>query len=588
MAVFDAYVVYTLCQKELSDEFVTDLEAHSPEGLCWNASTEDITALKLQSLVVLVRCLTRLGAIDDARVMWKELREVEGEDSTNDVDHLQWTSILRGPDHESQPDLIRRILETSSPSKFGLSRREILPWSHHESDRNTPDSLTSLNTYLATIAPNLEARLTALPAFDSSGIATGEISHQLGLFAKIDLEPGQEILREKSMLTAIRPLEDALCDACGQDLEGVSFDEVRGCEGVDCDVTFCSVECKEKAVEGYHRPSIEDGDSEDEDEDEAQEDGEDDEEDVETSEAANQEATNGIQFPNATDNEEVDDNKGSNSTVNTNNTPFCGNQDLALIGRPTNTITPEWDLYFLLLTRTLAMSITQNIHPLELPETKYLWGDFNESMFDVVFPSQSPSSSQPSSKLHDTDTDTKTQPLPTTLRTLPFSLTHTIINPLEYLTTLSLSHPQITPYTRHWLTRFDPSTQQLLHAKYRGVANATQSTFDGQPEIAAVHAGWCLANHSCEPNVKWDGVGGVRRFFVRERDVDVSGQGVGEERRKGDGKGIRTGEEIWSHYTDVRLDVVERRERLRGVLGGICMCGRCLREAGEAKVGGKV
>lgn len=75
-----------------------------------------------------------------------------------------------------------------------------------------------------------------------------------------------------------------------------------------------------------------------------------------------------------------------------------------------------------------------------------------------------------------------------------------------------------------------------------------------------MHPGWCLANHSCAPNVRWGGTGGVRRFWVRET-------------------GIKKGEEIWSHYTDVRLGVGERRERLRGVLGGVCRCERCLKEA---------
>lgn len=43
--------------------------------------------------------------------------------------------------------------------------------------------------------------------------------------------------------------------------------------------------------------------------------------------------------------------------------------------------------------------------------------------------------------------------------------------------------------------------------------------------------------------------------------------------------GIKAGEEIFSHYTDIRLPVQERRERLKEVLGGDCRCERCVVES---------
>lgn len=556
LAAFDAYVIYTLCQKEISDEFVTDLEAHSPEGEDWKACPEDVTALMVQSLALLVRCLTRLGAIDDARVMWRELQELEAsarrnaEPSQDLVDKstsLQWQSILRGAEYNVYS--VQRSLESSPSSKFGASRREIYPWSIYEPARNTPESLSELNEYISYIAPNLEAKITALSAFDISGNATDDISYQLGLFAKTDLEPGQEILSEKSILTAIRPLEDALCDACGQDLEGISFDEVRQCDGEDCDVTFCSQDCKGRAVKGYHRPNLEEV------------------EDEESSET-DQDLTGGVNSVTVTDKEHEDVEEDPNTTSSL--APTCGNQDLSLIGRPTNTTTPEWDLYFLLLTRTIAMSITQTTHPLALTETKYLWADFNPCPYVTFLTSKSTSTSAKDSSSPPT--------LPTAPRTLPFSLRHTIQLPLDFLTTLSLTsiHPSVTPYTRPWLNLFDPWILQTLYAKFRGVANATQSTFDGQPEIAAVHPGWCLANHSCAPNVRWDPTG-VRRFCVRKGEEVV---GLGRQKDEEEvWKGIKAGEEIFSHYTDVRLPVQERRERLREVLGGSCRCERCLTES---------
>lgn len=546
LAAFDGYVVYTLCQKELSDEFVTDLEAHSLDGECWHPQPKDVRQLMIQSLALLVRCLTRLGAIEDARVKRDELREQialtvddsEADQHAKDEDsYFSWRSVLRGP--ERNMENLKDKLEKSPPSKFGRSRREIYPWSTREPARNTPESVSELNKYLSNIAPNLEAKVTALPDFDDKGDATEEVSYQLGLFAKADLLPGQEVLNEKSILTAIRPLEDALCDACAQELEGLPFEQIRQCDGEDCDVTFCSQDCKDRAVSGYHRPNIEsteDGDDSDEEE---------------------EEVTNGVNSLTTEDEEEIaHDSKQEDSPA-----PFCGNQDISLIGRPTNTDTAEWDLYFLLLTRSISMSMTQSMHPLNLSETKFLWGDFDLSPFtSLLFDPEN--SSLPSSHL----------------RTLPFSLKHSIQHPLDFFATLSLNYPSATPYTRSWLENLDPWILQTLFAKFRGVANATQSTFDGQPEIAAVHAGWSLANHSCAPNVRWNPIG-VRRYHVRSGDevLRVGDDGTGE----GGWNGIKAGEEVFSHYTDVRRDVVERRLRLREVLGGKCRCKRCLVESGD-------
>lgn len=71
----------------------------------------------------------------------------------------------------------------------------------------------------------------------------------------------------------------------------------------------------------------------------------------------------------------------------------------------------------------------------------------------------------------------------------------------------------------------------------------------------------------------------MRRFYVRGGDevVRVGDDGIGE----GGWKGVQAGVEIFSHYTDVRRDVVERRLRLREVLGGKCRCERCLVESGD-------
>ena len=55
------------------------------------------------------------------------------------------------------------------------------------------------------------------------------------------------------------------------------------------------------------------------------------------------------------------------------------------------------------------------------------------------------------------------------------------------------------------------------------------------------------------------------------------GEGAGG--LKEEWQGIKKGEEIWNHYTDTREeDFGVRRARLREVLGGECMCKRCIWE----------
>jgi hypothetical protein len=118
---------------------------------------------------------------------------------------------------------------------------------------------------------------------------------------------------------------------------------------------------------------------------------------------------------------------------------------------------------------------------------------------------------------------------------------------------------------------------QTLYAKFRGVASARQSTWDGKPEVAAVHPLWCLANHSCAPNVEW-GWESERMFHVRDRPVSWGDQ---KSTSVGEWKGIKAGEEILTHYCDMDLSVKDRREYMLGSLGGECMCERCVWEAGQ-------
>ncbi|KAI4116745.1 MAG: hypothetical protein LQ345_002892 [Seirophora villosa] len=238
----------------------------------------------------------------------------------------------------------------------------------------------------------------------------------------------------------------------------------------------------------------------------------------------------------------------------------CGKPDLEAVAKDPSPLAATNALYLLLLGRTFALSETQSIHPLDLPETKYLWGDF-------ITPPPPPPSADPNDHL------------PPTLRTLPFTFHDNILAPLHLLEKMNLD-----PFAS--LARTDTWVTQSLLAKFRGVASARMNPRTGTPEVCAVHPMWCLANHSCAPNVRWEWVGDME-LVARGGEGIVWWGDDGE--RKG---GIRKGEEVLSHYCDVDLGVQDRRAWAAGPLGGICICERCVweekREKRMEKVHGNV
>ncbi|KAK3674870.1 long-chain fatty acid transporter fat1 [Recurvomyces mirabilis] len=206
-------------------------------------------------------------------------------------------------------------------------------------------------------------------------------------------------------------------------------------------------------------------------------------------------------------------------------------------------------LYSLLLLRAIAMAETQDCHPLELNEVKYIWGDFHGIPLARHF--QPPSGEwRVLGNAHGG--------LP---RTLPFSFEHNIRLPIQMLEKMD-----IDPFEE---PKYDLWVFNTLYAKFRGTASARLSGLGGRairgPEVSAVHPMWCMANHSCDPNVGWEWGGSVK-FWAREERVDWNA---------GDGKrcikaqaGIQKDEEVLNHYCDINLPVHERREWARGALGG--------------------
>lgn len=247
---------------------------------------------------------------------------------------------------------------------------------------------------------------------------------------------------------------------------------------------------------------------------------------------------------------------------------ICG-KDVDAIGKDSAPGDATNALYLLLLGRTIALAETQSTHPLDLPATKYLCGDFLPPN-SAYLHSHSPSPSALSTAPH-----------------LPFHFASHILHPLHLL-----SKMDVDIYQPEALARYDTWVLNTLCAKFRGTASARLSVRDGRPEVCAVHPMWALANHSCDPNVRWEW-GGRIEFWARAEGERVGwgggrGEGIGKVGGEGLGKGgggggIRKGEEIRNHYCDVELPVRERREWALGALGGVCACERCVWEEAEGR-----
>lgn len=240
----------------------------------------------------------------------------------------------------------------------------------------------------------------------------------------------------------------------------------------------------------------------------------------------------------------------------------CGKPDFDILTKDPSPEAASSALYLALLARAFAMAETQGVHPLDLPEIKYLSGDFSKASFGP---------------------STQSKPR------LPFTFNDSILAPLSILERMDVNI-FTSPLAQTWVIN-------TLYAKFRGTASArfNPECIARGPEVAVVHPIWSLANHSCAPNVKWEWNAEMRFESRGPKDVvrwgpdadneDVTGnyleyEGKAETRRwQG---GIKRGEEILNHYCDIDLPVKERREWAVGALGGHCVCERCQWEEQQA------
>ncbi|KAI1634120.1 Wd tetratricopeptide repeat domain-containing protein [Biscogniauxia mediterranea] len=360
---------------------------------------------------------------------------------------------------------------------WGMVRREVYPWNSYEPDRFSDQSLSFLNGELASMAPKCTVQVARLPVLLGGASRTDNYDiiptcNQLGVFAKEDIAPGEDVLVEYSLVTANNRFKDMVCDACSGELPPLGS-ESSAISCPDCsDTVFCDQYCFDRAMELYH--------------------------------------------------------------------PAVCDKDIDSIAKDPDPKDADETLHLLLLARLLAMAAHQEIHPLDVNQIKYIWGDFVSSRSNEI--SLSPKAGPPPDW------------------TLPFSFTYNIETPLHILEKMDIDIYAAVAHYDLWVFN-------TLYSKFRGTASARKNPRDGRPDVAAVHPFWCLANHDCNPNVTWEWGG---RMVLRARERRVVGNAPG---------GIKRGEEILNHYCDVDLPVQARREWACGSLGGWCMCQRCRDEA---------
>lgn len=383
------------------------------------------------------------------------------------------------------------VVDASVLNAQGYARRVLYPWNTHEPDRKVPETLNLLNERLKDVAPKCEVRAVALPALHGTTTAPASSDQSP---AEVSVQLGLfakediapgEILLRESSL--LTATNRLHDDLC--DACNAPLPELSSAEPpVACDGCADTIFCSQKCHDTAQ--TIYHG-------------------------------------------------------------AVCGLMDnLESIGKDIPDPKDKADyLYLLLLGRAIAMAATQDMHPLDLPEVKYIWGDFHD--LDINNPSNS-------------DDPTAT---------LPFSFQLNILQPMRILEEMELD-----PYAN--LARYDTWVLNTRYAKFRGTASGRLSTWDGGPELCAVHPLWCLANHSCDPNVRWEW-GGEITFRARTEAERAVWKGEGAPVRRS-GEGIKADEEILNHYCDIGLDVKERREWARGALGGLCQCERCVWEAATA------
>ncbi|KAL8786895.1 MAG: hypothetical protein Q9213_002526 [Squamulea squamosa] len=450
---------------------------------------DNIKKLRLKCFACLSDFLCQCGCLSSANDFVERGLQI---DSGNPIllDHRR--SIIQIYDKKLLEEDSNRTYWTYDPweelPKQGYARRELYPWNDHEPNRCSEESLPFLNQEMSKVAPKCEVRAVSLPILQSSSTLSMTLPKPPATMKQLGVFAKEDIAPHETLLQ-----ESSLLTANNRLHDPL------------CDA--CSAPLPPISALQEPLPTCPECDDI-----------------IFCSEFCYTQATN-LYHP-----------------------AVCGKPDLEAIAKDPTPLAATNALYLLLLGRTYALAETQNIHPLDLSETKYLWGDFT--------PPSLPEQEQQHA------------------RQLPFTFEDNILAPLHLLLKMDIDIFASLARTDTWII-------STLFAKFRGVASARMNPRTGMPEVCAVHPMWCLANHSCAPNVKWEWSGDIK-FEARGGDDVVQWGGDG-----GKEGGIKKGEEVLNHYCDVDLRVKERREWAAGALGGDCVCERCMWEEAEEKKAGR-
>ncbi|KAL9605041.1 MAG: hypothetical protein Q9179_001672, partial [Wetmoreana sp. 5 TL-2023] len=276
----------------------------------------------------------------------------------------------------------------------GRARRELYPWNDHEPDRFSKESLQFLNERMKMIAPKCEVRATSLPVLETKSSTNDS------------LKPSATSLQLGVFATAdIAPYETVLQETSILTANNRLHDPL-------CDA--CSAPLPPTSLSDPPLPSCLEC------------------EDI----VFCSQSCHGL-------------------AMSLYHPAICGKPDLEAIAKDPSPSAATNALYLLLLGRTFAMSETQKVHPLDLPETKYLWGDFSPpAAFDYAT----------STLQHEGG------------KKLPFTFEDNVLAPLHLLQKMDIDIFASLPTTDTWII-------STLFAKFRGVASARMNPRTGMPEV---------------------------------------------------------------------------------------------------------
>ncbi|TGZ78670.1 hypothetical protein EX30DRAFT_365835 [Ascodesmis nigricans] len=435
-------------------------------------------------------------------------------------------------------DRVEKRLETAEARESGTAFRVRYPWNEFEPDRFAEETVRFINeTFVPKASPGnaVEVKVLELPVLSRNGEDRGRVK-QLGMFAARDLRAGEVVLEEASALTTVADVTGGgLCECCSRRYREV---EMPSKPSLSLDPAVKKSKPQNTTTSSSSSPKI----------------------DTITCESCRAAESAGIDCPIPTWC------LSCHSTTTPRYHPILCARPTAPFHRaatspsppPHTTPTPNGPLYSLLLLKTFALALSPSspTHPLNLPETKYLYG-------------------------------VSSTPLPT-----PWSFRDHVLTPLAILDALGVDafsgrDPRGAGERGWW----EPWVVNTLVAKYRGVASGRMGVMKGGVGTEAVgcQVVYSMANHDCAPRVGWELEERMRFRVLGREGQGGEGQGKmegGAGKEGGEGEiVVRKGEEVTQCYCDRSLDVAERREWMMGVLGGLCKCARCVRESGETVVG---